>query len=180
MVIVADKLLMNVNMTKADMWVINSTKGFCEVGKLIANNSIQVKEYKCIFLMIGRYDLEKSAADYIDSLDECLTAIREKNNKIVIVLSPAIYLPTDPLDKKQKATSHSITMAYYAHECIGYLFFRHTKAIKENTELKACFLDHTGILSQEGCDLITATIEEKINDGTILNMYQFVSDKIMS
>ena len=45
-VIVVDELLMNLNRstTKADMWVINNTKGFHEVGKLIENNSIQVKE----------------------------------------------------------------------------------------------------------------------------------------
>ena len=49
MLIIVDELLINLNMTKVDMWVIQNMEGFHEVATLIENDTIQVKDYKGIF-----------------------------------------------------------------------------------------------------------------------------------
>ena len=53
LLIIADELLINMNTTKAYMWIINRTESFQEVAMIIKNDTISIQQYKSIFFMIG-------------------------------------------------------------------------------------------------------------------------------
>ena len=173
MIIIIDEIGHKLTMEMADVQILDSITGYRELGNMMHHSMMDISQYKIIFLMLGRFDLMISNADYSDRFKYALDIMGERNSKAVIVLCPSIVSPADDPSDKILAQGRGVAMSVFAHENIGYAYCRRTKELMDKNQPIAIYFDFMGELKDEGIEIIKKGINAKLQDGTLLHLYKF-------
>ena len=174
--VIVDDIGHRLTVDLADVKIMDNITGFRELGNMIKYGLMTIYQYKIIFVMIGRFDLMTSHADYSDGFRYTMDIIRERNEKAVIVLCPCIIGPKDAPSERVLASRRGLALALFAHENIGYAFCRPTISILESNDPISKFFDVGGDVNEEGVKVIKSKISGKLQDGTLFHLYKFMEN----
>ena len=155
--------------------MIEENRGLGDIGNMLVYGNLDIRQYKIIFMLVGRHDLHKATEDYMDSFRHCIDEIRNRNDSAVIVLSPAVLTPTDEKTIRNIGHGRGIAMALFVHENIGFGFCRPGKILLEQNDPLAMYYNSNGNITDEGLGLIRAQLDEKLNDGTLFYLHKFLT-----
>ena len=173
---IVDEIGHRLTIDYADVQIVDNITGFRELGNMMKYGLMAIYQYKIIFVMIGRFDLMTSHADYSDGFRSAMDIIRERNAKAVIVLCPCIIGPKDASSERILASCHGLALALFAHENIGFAFCRPTICILESNDPIPKYFDGEGSVNEEGVKLIKGKISDKLQDGTLFHQYKFMEN----
>ena len=70
--IIVDEIGHKLTMETADVQILDNITGYRELGNMMQYGMMDISQYKIIFLMLGRFDLMISNADYSDGFKYAL------------------------------------------------------------------------------------------------------------
>ena len=174
--IIVDEIGHKLTMETADVQILDNITGYRELENMMQYGIMDISQYKIIFLMVGRFDLMISNADYSDGFKYALDIMRERNSKAIIVLCPSIVSPADDPSDKILAQGRGVAMSVFAHENMGYAYCRPTKELMDKNQPNAIYFDFMGELKDEGIEIIKTAINLKLQDGTLFHLCKYMEN----
>ena len=174
--VIVDEIAHKLSMDTADVQILDNITGYRELGYMMHHSMMNIEQYKIIFLMLGRYDMMTSNADYSDRFKYALDIMRERNSKAIFVLCPCIISPADDHSERILGQGRGVAMSLFTHENIGFAFCRANKEIMHNNQPINSYFNFRGDLTDEGIELIKIEITKKLQDGTLFHLYKFMEN----
>ena len=148
-------------MDKANTFVLQLQEGFAEVTTLIKEDKLDITQYNCMVLMMGRADLWEDDKTFKTGVKLCLAEIRKVKADMLVVLTATLPSPGDPVRIIRTAKFRNQFLSRMAADDNLLEFSRPGKHLLQMGGPDAKLFDEFNNLNKDGLDLVRRALEAK-------------------